>query len=370
MVNRSAAPVHAFAVAALICAAVAACPSAAFAIGDATATLDRGVGNDLVVTVKNTGVDPINSVGFSPLATIYTLANPRPAASCVTPPREPGDEDLANNIICGDSGFGGNLKTLIPPGGTFTFTVAVSPRYPDGAGGGVFFSAFQDTIVETGDVAVTGPTAPIPVLGKLVAAQPLTGNVFISFPGAARASGTVFASALVAPVVPGLKGRKFSPLRLQGQIPVGSLLDTRKGTVKLTSAASAGGAPTADFSAGVFQVLQSRAAKARGLTELRLKGASFSKCTVRRGKKGSVEAEAARKSHRTIRRLRGRGKGRFRTRGRYSAATVRGTDWTVTDRCDGTLTSVRRGKVVVKDFRRHKTVTVRAGKHYLARGPK
>jgi len=33
------------------------------------------------------------------------------------------------------------------------------------------------------------------------------------------------------------------------------------------------------------------------------------------------------------------GGGRFRTRGRYSSATVRGTDWTVTDRCDGTLTT-------------------------------
>ncbi len=72
---------------------------------------------------------------------------------------------------------------------------------------------------------------------------------------------------------------------------------------------------------------------------------------------------------RTIRRLRGRGRGRFRTRGRYSAATVRGTDWTATDRCDGTLTSVRRGRVVVRDFRRKKNIVVRAGKSYLADAP-
>jgi ferric-dicitrate binding protein FerR (iron transport regulator) len=46
---------------------------------------------------------------------------------------------------------------------------------------------------------------------------------------------------------------------------------------------------------------------------------------------------------------------------------VRGTIWTVTDRCDGTLTTVKRGKVAVKDFRRKKTVLVRAGKSYLAK---
>jgi hypothetical protein len=70
-----------------------------------------------------------------------------------------------------------------------------------------------------------------------------------------------------------------------------------------------------------------------------------------------------------IRRLRGRGRGRYRTRGRYSAATVRGTDYTVEDRCDGTLTKVRRGVVSVRDFRRRRTVIVRAGRSYLARAP-
>jgi hypothetical protein len=46
---------------------------------------------------------------------------------------------------------------------------------------------------------------------------------------------------------------------------------------------------------------------------------------------------------------------------------VRGTKWDVIDRCDGTLTKVSRGRVVVRDFRRKRNVTVRAGKRYLAR---
>ncbi len=68
-----------------------------------------------------------------------------------------------------------------------------------------------------------------------------------------------------------------------------------------------------------------------------------------------------------MRRLRGNANGRFRTRGRYSAATVRGTVWEVSDRCDGTLTKVTRGRVAVRDFRRRKDVSVKAGKSYLAR---
>jgi hypothetical protein len=37
------------------------------------------------------------------------------------------------------------------------------------------------------------------------------------------------------------------------------------------------------------------------------------------------------------------------------------------DRCDGTLTTVKRGVVSVRDFKRKKTITVRAGHSYLAR---
>jgi archaeosine-15-forming tRNA-guanine transglycosylase len=69
-----------------------------------------------------------------------------------------------------------------------------------------------------------------------------------------------------------------------------------------------------------------------------------------------------------VRRLWGRDRGgRFRTHGRHSQATVRGTRWLTVDRCDGTLTKVTRGAVSVRDFVRHRTVLVRSGHSYLAR---
>jgi hypothetical protein len=93
-----------------------------------------------------------------------------------------------------------------------------------------------------------------------------------------------------------------------------------------------------------------------GLTQLALTG-SFGSCP--RG------ARAARR--RRSRRLFSSVHGRFRTRGRYSSATVRGTKWLTKDTCAGTLTSVTQGTVVVRDFAKHKTVTLRKGQKYLAR---
>jgi hypothetical protein len=49
---------------------------------------------------------------------------------------------------------------------------------------------------------------------------------------------------------------------------------------------------------------------------------------------------------------------------------VRGTVWITADRCDSTLTTVKRGKVAVRDFRRKKNILVRAGKSYLAKAPR
>ena len=158
------------------------------------------------------------------------------------------------------------------------------------------------------------------------------------------------------------KGR-FTALREPRELPVRSLIDTRRGTARLTSSRdSRAGIQDGEFSDGVFQVLQSRRRRSRGLTELRLKGSSFRRCG-----RASRGASAAQRRRRVIRRLRGNARGRFRTRGRFSAATVRGTVWTVEDRCDGTLTKVRRGTVTVRDFGRRKTIVLRAGKSYLAR---
>ena len=63
----------------------------------------------------------------------------------------------------------------------------------------------------------------------------------------------------------------------------------------------------------------------------------------------------------------GKGKGRFRTKGKNASATVRGTIWLTQDTCAGTLVRVKRGVVDVLDFKRHKHVRVKAGHSYFAK---
>jgi ferric-dicitrate binding protein FerR (iron transport regulator) len=63
-------------------------------------------------------------------------------------------------------------------------------------------------------------------------------------------------------------------------------------------------------------------------------------------------------------------KGRFRTRGRNSTATVRGTQYLVKDTCKGTLTKVTAGTVVVRDLTLRRTKVLRAGRSYLAHPPR
>ena len=197
---------------------------------------------------------------------------------------------------------------------------------------------------------------PAPIIGKTTNVEPVSGIVLVALPAGANAAGVARLAQ---------KGRRFIPLTEARQIPVGSLLDTKRGRVRLQTARTRGGSrQSGQFFSGLFQVLQSRSRSAKGLTELRLKGSSFAGCKTAKGRRAGVHASASRR----VRRLGANARGRFRTRGRHSAATVRGTRWTTTDRCDGTLTTVRRGTVAVRDFRRKKTIAVRAGKSYLARG--
>ena len=191
-----------------------------------------------------------------------------------------------------------------------------------------------------------------PTIGKDVTVTVVKGEVLIKLPKGKTARVSQ-------------KGSDFVPVSVVRSIPVGSIVDTTEGTIRLSSRRKKGGKKQSGrFSAGVFQVLQSRKAKAKGLTELRLKGSIAKHCP--KGKKSQALATAS-LSKKTIRRLRSKARGRYRTRGRHSAATVRGTTWTVADRCDGTLTKVKRGKVTVRDFRAKRTITLKRGKRYLAR---
>jgi hypothetical protein len=156
---------------------------------------------------------------------------------------------------------------------------------------------------------------------------------------------------------------KFIELTGDTEIPVGSQVDTTHGVIKLIAGLGGGRTNSSNFYSGIFKILQSRTPNA--FMTLVLEGGNFRACRGRSLSAFSTEA----KSKKPIRRLWGSGKGRFTSKGRYSSATVRGTKWLVQDQCNGTLTVVKRGVVQVRDFRKHKTISVRAGRSYLAAAP-
>jgi hypothetical protein len=188
---------------------------------------------------------------------------------------------------------------------------------------------------------------PAPVLGQTVIVAPGRGTVLVRRPGASRF-------------------RKLGDATL---LPSGTVVDARRGRLRLTTALDdAGEFQTGRFWGSRFQIRQSSAGN--GMTSLALRGGDFGRCPAR----GSALAEAsgvARENpttRRVVRSLWARDRGgRFRTYGNNSVATARGTAWVTRDRCDGTVTRVREGAVKVKDRRTGRTVIVRAGGAYLAR---
>jgi hypothetical protein len=150
----------------------------------------------------------------------------------------------------------------------------------------------------------------------------------------------------------------FTTLAAGERLQLGSTIDATHGHVSITSASdSHGHAQTASFYEGRFVVTQTRSSSP--ITDLTLNGGTFRGC--------AASADVGEARRRSRRHLFGSGKGRFRTRGRSSSATVRGTQWLTEDRCDGTLVKVIKGVVAVRDFARHRTVRVRAGHSYLAK---
>jgi hypothetical protein len=180
-----------------------------------------------------------------------------------------------------------------------------------------------------------------PQPGVIVGARAVSGKVVVKEPGT----------------------NKFVELDGQTEIPIGSQVDATRGTIKLTAGLGGGRTNSSNFYSGVFTIQQKKARNS--FMTLRLDGGNFRVCG--RNSLSMLATDAKRK--RPVRKLWGNGKGRFGTKGRYSSATVRGTRWLVQDRCDGTLTRVRRGVVLVRDFRARKNVRVRAGQSYLAKAP-
>jgi LCCL domain len=152
-----------------------------------------------------------------------------------------------------------------------------------------------------------------------------------------------------------VNGRPFTG----GPIPYNSTVDVTNG--RLLMRADTGTITV--FGAGisaVFKLLRGKDKK-QTVVEMRLIKGDFGVCPKRK------KSSAGRIAATTVRQLWGDGSGRFRTRGRYASATVRGTKWLTADRCDGTFVKVDRGVIQVNDVPGRRQVTVSAPRSYLAK---
>jgi CSLREA domain-containing protein len=190
------------------------------------------------------------------------------------------------------------------------------------------------------------PASPItnavtPSNGETIVVKPEEGKVKIKLPGT----------------------KKYVPLEELKEIPVGAVIDATKGKVTLTSISPDGTEQSANFFGGVFKVKQKEGS---GLVVLELLDTGVCPATGS-SLGGGLPNVLARAGKGTSGKLWGSGHGNFKTEGNQGSATVRGTVWLVEDRCDGTtFFKTRRGVVSVRDFFLGKTVSLPAGKSYVA----
>jgi hypothetical protein len=256
-------------------------------------------------------------------------------------------QDLLGKTYGGDKSF---TTTTIPtpppppvPAVTPVTVVGGAPVTSPVSVGGAATPGVGTTTPTTGDASTPGAVTPDPKpeLGRKVVVASSGGTILVKSPGSDH----------------------FAAVDGSSPLAVGSIVDARKGTARLVTALGDGSTQAAAFRGSLFQVTQKAAGG--GLTDIALRGGNFGVC--RKGAAKAGAAHAARKA-RVVRRLWATDhNGRFRTHGRNSVATVRGTSWVTTDRCDGTLTRVFAGSVMVSDTAKHKNVLVSAGHSYLAR---
>jgi hypothetical protein len=235
----------------------------------------------------------------------------------------------------------------------------------NGAGGGALnadvqaLAVFQEKLYAGGRFTSAGGLP----LAHFIAAYPLAaappggggggggGTTTTTPAGGAAAPPTATATGTVT-----VNGRPFTA----GTIPFNATVDVTRGTVVLRTDTGTLRVNGANGIAAAF-VLVRGTDRGRPVVELRLARGNFAVCPRRRTRSASQTAQTV------VRQLWGNGRGRFRTRGRYASATVRGTRWLTADRCDGTQTRVTQGVIEVRDIPRNRLVTLRAGRSYLAR---
>jgi hypothetical protein len=200
-----------------------------------------------------------------------------------------------------------------------------------------------------------------PVAGVNTVVRQIAGEVFVKLPAGRSRLG--FRGMISA-----FQETGFLPLKGVASVPIGSTVDTRKGEIGIESALNSY-APsdrrskrqTARVKTALFTIKQR--ARRRGAARKSSIPMDFSLLSPPRAEAACVRGPAkgvVRSMSMTV-------KGYFRALGGASTATARNATFNTTDRCDGTLTEVGKGRVSLKVKGKRKPVVVRAGRAYLVK---
>jgi hypothetical protein len=163
----------------------------------------------------------------------------------------------------------------------------------------------------------------------------------------------------------------FEPLKGTTSLPVGSVIDARKGQVTLTTASSfAPGAPgrstTVSVAAAIFRIRQVHATDGRtAVTDVLVStppGLGRACLPPHKGVTRTLKRSRhpARVSHRTIRRVRVTAKGLVRAFGKVAVVSTRNGAFEMRDRCDGTSARLIAGRASLFDRRHGRASRLRA----------
>ncbi len=229
--------------------------------------------------------------------------------------------------------FAGSSATIAVPvtaasTGNATTTAAVQPSSEVSDPNLANNSASSTTTIQSVQPPPGGALGP-PVLHKTANAYPVAGKVYVKLPGT----------------------NNFIPLSEAKQLPVGTVVDARHGTIELVFAKPGGGTMTGEYWGGEFTFTQA----ANGHVTITLIGPLGGKYTSR---KGPIAIVARGRPGRS---LWSNVHGNFTTRGHASSGSARGTEWLTQDYRNGTKITVTRDVVLVTNLKTHKTQHVHAG---------
>jgi Domain of unknown function (DUF4214) len=265
------------------------------------------------------------------------------------------DEQIAADILGSNEYFTKDVeyKAMVDWGDGTSGPIAITHRGPQGKTCGFVgvhhYPALGDRVLQ---ITVTAPDGTMTTFTGLVHVldHPL--------PPAGKENVEPFGIVLIK-----VKGR-FVRLTNFKVVPFGTELDTTRGRVRLTSHDGSKGF----FYQGRFLLQQPLDQVSPGhfrkVAQELLTGGNFGVCGSR-----TTAGVSAKPKRKPIRHLWGNARGAFRTKGKFAAATVRGTLWETIDYCDGTIVIVLRGRVDVFDLVRKKHHIVSAGHRFFSPAP-